>query len=204
DAYAALIEPLATPAHAVTKAGIREESKVGVLGAGTIGLLVALVAKARGARQVVVTDPDPAKRERAMRLGIDLSASPQEFTERIAQAPDFDVVFDCVANVNSSAQAIQALRKGGTAVIVGVPAESILFPLHYVQDRELHVLGTLMYTKADYEWAISYLSDEPDGLDELVTSYFGLEAASKALTTAFSGTAGKVVVAPKADAPRKA
>src|SRR5699024_7347688 len=42
DAYAALIEPLATPAHAVTKAGIREESKVGVLGAGTIGLLVAL------------------------------------------------------------------------------------------------------------------------------------------------------------------
>lgn len=204
DAYAALIEPLATPAHAVTKAGVGEEAKVAVLGAGTIGVLVAIVAKARGARQVVITDTDPVKRERALRLGIDVALSPEEFTQQIAEAQDFDVAFDCVTNVPSAAQAVGAVRKGGTVVVVGVPAESILFPLHLVQDRELRILGTLMYTKADYEWAMSYLADQPAGLDELITSYYGLEEAGAALAAALSGNEGKVVVTPGIEATAKA
>lgn len=204
DAYAALIEPLATPTHAVTKAGVSEQSKVAVLGAGTIGVLVALVAKARSARQVVITDTDPAKRKRARRLGIDVALSPEEFSQQIAEVQDFDVVFDCVTNVPSAAQAVGAVRKGGTVVVVGVPAESILFPLHLVQDRELRILGTLMYTKADYEWAMSYLAGQPAGLDELITSYYGLEESGSALAAALSGGEGKVVVTPNADAPAKA
>lgn len=204
DAYAALIEPLATPAHAVTKAGVSEQSKVAILGAGTIGVLVALVAKARGARPVVITDTDPAKRERARRLGIDVALSPEVFSQQNAEVQDFDVVFDCVTNAPSAAQAVGAARKGGTVIVVGVPGESILFPLHLVQDRELRILGTLMYTKADYEWAMSYLAGQPTGLDELITSYYGLQETGTALAAALSGGEGKVVVTPDADAPVKA
>lgn len=198
DAYAALIEPLATPAHAVAKAEVSEGTKVAVLGAGTIGVLVALVSKARGARQVVITDTDPMKRERALRLGIDVALSPAEFSQQTADAPDFDVVLDCVANAPSSAQAVGAVRKGGTMIVVGVPAESLMFPLHLVQDRELRVLGTLMYTKDDFEWAMEFLAGRPAGLDDLITSYYGLEEAGAALAAALSGSEGKVVVTPDA------
>lgn len=204
DAYAALIEPLATPVHAVSKAEVSAPMKVAVLGAGTIGVLVAAVAKARGAREIVITDTDPRKRERALRLGVDMALSPKEFSEQTAQSQDFDVVFDCVSNAQSAAQAVGAVRKGGTVIVVGVPASSVMFPLHLVQDRELRILGTLMYTKADYDWAIKFLSQRPAGLDELITSFFALEDVEAALNAALSGDEGKVVVRPGASPAERA
>ena len=57
DRWAALIEPAATPVHAVRRAGDLHGRKVVVLGAGPIGLFVLLAAKAAGAERVVVARP---------------------------------------------------------------------------------------------------------------------------------------------------
>ena len=73
DHAAALIEPLATPVHAVRLAGDVAGRSVAVLGAGTIGLLTLAVLRAHGAGKVVSTDPNPGKRERAAALGADVT-----------------------------------------------------------------------------------------------------------------------------------
>ncbi len=73
DEQAALVEPLSTPVHAVRLAcaGIGDLTgrSVAIIGAGTIGLLVLAAARHFGARDVVVTDVLPAKRERACPAG---------------------------------------------------------------------------------------------------------------------------------------
>src|SRR5277367_3229928 len=71
DHAAALIEPLATPVHAVRLAGDVAGRSVAVLGAGTIGLLTLTVLRAHGAAKVISTDPNPGKRARAAALGAD-------------------------------------------------------------------------------------------------------------------------------------
>ncbi|MDN8963434.1 hypothetical protein Q0P11_14305, partial [Staphylococcus aureus] len=69
DREAALIEPLATPVHAVRRAGDLTGARVVVLGAGPIGLFVTIAALHAGAEKVVVADLLESKRARAERLG---------------------------------------------------------------------------------------------------------------------------------------
>lgn len=51
----ALMEPLAVGVHACKRAGVRVGSIVLVLGAGPIGLVSMLTAKAMGASKVIIT-----------------------------------------------------------------------------------------------------------------------------------------------------
>ena len=69
DYQAALVEPLATPVHAVRLAGDLAGKTVAVLGAGTIGLLTLVAARHAGARKIVSTDTLAAKRDLAVALG---------------------------------------------------------------------------------------------------------------------------------------
>ncbi|MEU6548938.1 zinc-binding dehydrogenase [Streptomyces sp. NPDC046915] len=123
---AALVEPLATPVHAVAKAGDLTGRTVAVLGAGPIGLLVLAAARHAGAARIAVTDLLATKRERAMRLGADagLPADAADLTAlaHSALGGPADVVFDCVARERSMAQAIGLVTKGGRIIVVGVGA----------------------------------------------------------------------------------
>ena len=126
DLTAALIEPLSTPVHAVRLAGDVAGRSVAVLGAGTIGLFTLAVLRAHGAGKVVSTDPLPAKRDRAAALGadvtVDATAPGAAGQVRKALGGSADIVFDCVSVQSSVDQAIAIADKGGTVVVVGVPA----------------------------------------------------------------------------------
>ncbi|UNZ16259.1 alcohol dehydrogenase catalytic domain-containing protein [Streptomyces sp. 891-h] len=199
DIEAALVEPLATPVHAVAKAGDLTGRTVAVLGAGPIGLLTLIAARHAGAAGIAVTDPLEAKRDRALRLGA-AAALP-------AQAPDLpvqvrsalggpvDVVFDCVAREQSMAQAVDMVAKGGHVVVVGVGAIGTTpIRLDLVQDRELRIEGTLMYTAEDYRTAISLITSGAVDSDEIVTATYGLEEAGKAFASALDPEHVKVLV----------
>ena len=129
---AALIEPMSTPVHAVRIAGDVRDKAVVILGAGTIGLLLLAVVRAHGAKRVVVTDRLPAKRALAARLGADavLDAADDDIVAqaRAALGESADVVFDCVAVTATVRQAVGMASKGGTVVIVGVPADDVSRP----------------------------------------------------------------------------
>jgi 2-desacetyl-2-hydroxyethyl bacteriochlorophyllide A dehydrogenase len=193
---AAMVEPLSTATHAVRVAGGLEGKTVAVLGAGTIGLLTLLTARASGAVAAAVTDPIDAKRALALELGADLAVDPTQpgAVERIRDGLPWrpDVVFDCVSSQASTDQAIALALKGGTVVVEGVPRGDVRVPLPLIQDRELRLQGTAMYTREDVERAIGLIEGAVVPAARLVTAEFPLERAAEAFQAAADGTEIKV------------
>src|SRR5436309_11108005 len=74
----ALIEPAAVAAYGVERAGVAPGDAVLVTGAGPIGALAALCARAAGASNVYVSEPNPARRARAETLGVATVLDPTE------------------------------------------------------------------------------------------------------------------------------
>lgn len=199
DLQAALVEPLATPVHAVAKAGDLTGRTVAVLGAGPIGLLVLAAARHAGAARIVATDLLAAKRERALRLGAD-GALPADAAGLAAEAHAVldgpaDVVFDCVAREQSMAQAVDLVAKGGRIIVVGVGAPGPTpIRLDLVQDREIRVEGTLMYTADDYRTALGLITSGAIDTDEIITATYPLEDAGKAFAASLAPEHVKVLI----------
>ncbi|MER6565515.1 alcohol dehydrogenase catalytic domain-containing protein [Streptomyces sp. NPDC001093] len=199
DIEAALIEPLATPVHAVAKAGDLTGRTVAVLGAGPIGLLTLLAARHAGAARIAVTDLLDGKRARALRLGAD-AALPADSPDLVGQVHaalggPVDVVFDCVSRARSMAQATDLVTKGGQIVVVGVGTPGTTpVRLDLIQDREIRVEGTLMYTGEDYRTAMSLIASGAVDTTELVTATYPLADAAKAFAASADPEQVKVLV----------
>lgn len=200
DLTAALIEPLSTPVHAVRLAGDLAGRAVAVLGAGPIGLLVLAVVRAHGARRVVVTDVLAAKRERALALGaddvVDAAAPDAADQVRAALGESADVVFDCVAVQATLGQAVALAGKGGTVVVVGVPAAEVTVPLPLVQDQQIRIQGSATYLAEDFREAIALLRGGAVRAGDLVTAVHGLDAVADAFADAAGGGQLKVLITP--------
>ena len=196
---AALIEPLATPVHAVRVAGDVRDKTVVILGAGTIGLLLLAVVRAHGAKRIVITDPLPTKRARAMQLGADvaLDAVDDDIVAhaRAALGESADVVFDCVAVASTVRQAVGLASTGGTVVIVGVPAGDVNIPLPVVQDHQIRIQGSATYLPEDYAESISLLLDGAVRADDIVTAELPLARVADAYALSSGGQHVKVLVA---------
>ncbi|SDQ05520.1 zinc-dependent alcohol dehydrogenase [Leucobacter chromiiresistens] len=198
DREAALIEPLATPVHAVRRAGDLTGARVVVLGAGPIGLFVTIAALHAGAEAVVVADLLESKRARAERLGatgsFDSSAPDAAEAALRELGGKADVVFDCVSRESTVRLAIELLEKGGTVMTVGVPAGPTTVDLELIQDREISLLGNLMYVRTDVEVAIGLLRERRLPLDELITGVFSLDEAQQAFDASNDPEQVKVLV----------
>jgi len=200
DLGAALIEPLSTPVHAARIAGPLEGRAVAILGAGTIGLLMLTVARWAGASKIVVTDTLPAKRETALRLGADHAvdaASPEVATlVRSALGESADVVFDCVAVRSTTLAAIDMALKGGTVVVVGVPASDFELPMRIVQDQQIRIQGSATYVPEDFATAMDMIRSGALDPDDFITAQYPLEQAEQAFDASSSGQHIKVLIHP--------
>jgi L-iditol 2-dehydrogenase len=178
--HAAMIEPVSVAVHAVRRGGDVTAKKVLVLGAGTIGNLVAQVAKAFGAQAVMITDVSDYKLNKATACHIDFAINTAREDLNAALLRDFgpnraDLILECVGVQPTATQAVECARKGTTIVIVGVFGEKPVVNLGFVQDRELNLVGTAMYQKTDFEAAIELVTGGKIHLDELVTHRFAFD-----------------------------
>jgi 2-desacetyl-2-hydroxyethyl bacteriochlorophyllide A dehydrogenase len=195
---AALVEPMSTATHATRIAGDLRGAVVAILGAGSIGLLTLLAARAAGASIVAVSDPLEGKRTHAIELGAAAAFDPmrsefvQEVRKSLPHRPDF--VFDCVAGQSSVAQAIALAEKGGTVIVIGVAQRPVEIPLPVVQDREIRIQGSAMYVAEDVRLAIELISNHTVNAERIVTAHFPLEQAAEAFAAARSGNHLKVHV----------
>jgi L-iditol 2-dehydrogenase len=183
-----MIEPVSVAVHALSRAGSLDGLNVVVLGAGTIGNLVGQVARASGAKGVMITDLSEYKLEKARACGFEHVVNPQQ--EDLGQAilnafgPDkADLILECVGVQDTITQAVSNARKGSTIVVVGVFGKKPLVDLGLVQDRELSLLGTLMYQKRDYTRAIELVASGKLSLSQMVTHRFAFEDYLKAYET---------------------
>lgn len=175
--YAAMIEPIAVGVHSVRRGGDVTGKNVVVLGAGTIGNLTGQVAKAMGAKAVLITDVSDFKLQKARECGFDYVVNPNEekLSDAIERAfgPDkADLILECVGVEATITDAVESARKGTTIVVVGVFGKKPAIDLGLVQDRELSLVGTLMYQQTDYEKAIDLATSGKLHLQPLITAHY--------------------------------
>jgi threonine dehydrogenase-like Zn-dependent dehydrogenase len=201
DRHAILIEPLATPVHTVRRAaevvGDLRDRPVVVIGAGPIGLFALLAARHAGAR-VVVADLLDSKRARAERLGAIGTFDPTapDAIERARQllGGPAAVVIDCVSLESSVAQAVDLVDKGGAIMIVGVADGATPVPLGLIQDREIALIGSLMYVREDFIAALDLLASGGVPVDEIITAEFDFEHSAEAFAASADAENVKVLV----------
>jgi 2-desacetyl-2-hydroxyethyl bacteriochlorophyllide A dehydrogenase len=195
---AALIEPVSTPVHAIGLAGGVRDRTVAILGAGTIGLLMLQVARAYGAKRIVLTARSARSRERAAKFGpdavVDATAADAVGQVRAALGESADVVFDCVAEQSTIGQALALADKGGTVVVVGVPPADVSIPLPMIQDSQLRLQGSATYLPDDFAEAMRLLIAGAVAVDDMVTSVRPLAEAAEAFAEAASGEHIKVLL----------
>lgn len=189
---AALTEPLACALHAVDLSGVRPGDDTLVLGAGPIGLLCAALLETAGASSVLVSEPNPGRRERVREVGAE-PVDPESISE--AQA---DVVMECVGIVETMETAVEAARPGATVMWVGVagPDTEVAVKPYDIFRKELTIRGS--YTNPYVmERALALLASGRINWETIITHRYSLDDFDQAWEAHREGAGLKVSVQPE-------
>lgn len=207
---AALLEPLSVAIHATRRAVVEQGDTAIVFGAGTVGLLVAAMAKLSGATTVVIADIDSGRVNYALSNGFankgyivtprrhlndtaDKLAAAKEISSDILQIaslndPDFegaDITFDCTGKEICMQSGLYATRPGGQLVMVGMGTPIQTLPMSASHLKEIDIIGIFRYANT-YPIGLKILSSGAlPSLDNMVTHRFkGLSGAKEAFELA--------------------
>ena len=172
----AFVEPVSVAVHACDRAGDLTGRNVVVLGAGTIGNLIAQVAKARGAGKVLITDIADYRLEVAKKCGVDyaINTTRQSLKEATTAAfgnGGFDLAFEAAGVEASLGSAVKAIEKGGLILIVGVYGKPPVVDMGVVGEHEIVLAGSMMYWRSDWEKAVQLLASSVT-IEPLVSRHF--------------------------------
>ncbi|BBX00648.1 NAD(P)-dependent alcohol dehydrogenase [Mycolicibacterium moriokaense] len=178
DDAAALCEPLSVGIAAIRKAELDGPGRaVLIAGAGPIGIVVTQLSRAYGATDIVVSDPDRTRRDRALAFGATAVVDPTvEQTDELM----VDAFIDASGAAAAVAAGIRAVRPAGRVVLVGSGAETMELPTQLIQNRELVLTGVFRYANT-WPTAIALAESGRVDLDAMVTARFPLEKAAEAL-----------------------
>lgn len=174
---AATIEPAAVGVHAVRQGKSVKGKNVVVMGAGTIGNVTAQAAMAEGAKSVLITDLSDYRLELAQKCGIPCTANTGRVTMREAVKEAFglegaDIFFECIGIGDVLNQAIECSKKGHDIVIVGVYGATPEVNIAWVQDKEIRLIGSLMYVEQDFLDTIDYMAEGKIQMKSLISRVF--------------------------------
>jgi (R,R)-butanediol dehydrogenase/meso-butanediol dehydrogenase/diacetyl reductase len=166
---AALTEPLAVGAHAVRAAGNLLGARVLIIGAGPIGLAVALLAQLAGAREVVVSEIAAGRRAKAAAMGA------QVVDPSVAKPAPAEIIFECVGVPGLLRQCIDLAPLHGRIVVVGVcRGEDQIFPRVALR-KELSIRFVLGYTGEEFALVLDLLATGRLDAAPLITGVIGLD-----------------------------
>jgi 2-desacetyl-2-hydroxyethyl bacteriochlorophyllide A dehydrogenase len=158
---AALAEPTAIAVHAVELADLTAEDRVLVTGAGPVGLIIIAVLRARGMRDISVSEPVALRRERALAVGAVSAFGPDEFEEpdigRTVERP-YAAVFECSGRAVAAERALGQLDFAGTLVFVGTGAKPTRVNHNRMIVLELEAIGTFNYSTDGFGPAVDLLA----------------------------------------------
>jgi L-idonate 5-dehydrogenase len=185
DGAGAMMEPLSVALHAVKRAGTVSGKRVLVTGGGTIGLLVALTARAFGAVPVAVSDIVSARRSKAIELGVDVALDPAapDLADQVRELTGlgFDMVFEASGAARALRSAFDLVRPGGTIVQIGtVGIADIPIPVNQLMVREINFRGSMRYGDT-FDEAIRLVAAGRIKVQPFVNHVFALEDSVKAL-----------------------
>ena len=183
---AAFAEPLAVCLHAARQAGPLLGQRVLVTGAGPIGALSVMVARAAGAGEIVATDLLDEPLALVRRVGADRTLNMRENADALtpysADKGYFDVALEASGSAAALAGAIAAVRPGGTIVQIGISGGEATLPLNVVVAKEISLRGTFRFHE-EFEWAVRMLEHGLD-VSPLLTERVPLAEATRAFALA--------------------
>jgi 2-desacetyl-2-hydroxyethyl bacteriochlorophyllide A dehydrogenase len=197
SAVAAQVEPLAVCVHAANIAEIAGGEGVAIIGAGPIGVTLAIVLRQRGVGRIVLSDVSADRLSIARDLGFETAAAGDNLS---APPPGerrkgFDVVFECAGAGSAVAQAVAHCRTGGKIVMVSIHKAPQPVDLQALSFRELRILGTRVYSRAEFQQAINLLPDLEGDLARLVSRSIDLDGVQEAFEQLNAGATDlKVIV----------
>lgn len=181
DDHAAMAEPLAVAVRAVRKGRVTLGETVAVFGGGTIGLLCLQVALSAGARAVYMVEPHAGRRALAERLGaagtIDPRSAPPAEALHDLTGIGPDVAIEASGATAAGPAAIEAARKGGRVVMVGLPVAATSINFFGLVAAEKEVVGSLSHVyDEDYATAVRLLGEGRIQVEPLISDRIPLEA----------------------------
>jgi L-iditol 2-dehydrogenase len=198
---AALAEPLACVMNGQERVGVNMGDIVTVLGAGPIGILHVKLARLAGARCIIVSEPNPLRREAARKAGADIVADPavDNLFERVRGASDglgADVAIAAIGIPSLANDAIRLTRRRGRVSLfagfsANQQAELDVNAIHY---NELMITGAFGLTRLQFQRSLQLIASGKLELDSLLTHRFSLADISAALAMAEQGSAIKVAI----------
>jgi threonine 3-dehydrogenase len=198
EEVAAIFDPFGNAVHAALSFPILGEDVL-VSGAGPIGLMTTAVVRHAGARLVVVSEPNPFRRELAMQMGATIAIDPRErdlasVQEELGMVEGFDVALEMSGNAIALRTAISNMAHGGGVAILGLPTAEISLDINEIIFDQLTLRG--IYGREMYETWYKMAVLVRSGLDirPVITDRFPFREFEAAFAAARSGDSGKVIM----------
>lgn len=175
----ALVEPTAVAVQAVKEASLQFGDTVAIFGAGPIGLLTTIAAKAAGASKIIVLDLSQTRLDKAKELGAThiINSGEQDPVQAIRElVPDgVDVVFEVAGVGPTFKQAIDSTRARGMVVIVSIFARPIEWNPIQLTNTGVKITSSIAYTPTTFQQTVDLMGTgqlKPQGI---VTSQIQLD-----------------------------
>jgi D-xylulose reductase len=190
-AEGAMVEPFAIGMQAASRAGITPGDVGAVIGAGPIGIMVALAALAGGCSRVYISDFSAEKLTIAAGYEgiIPINLKSQRYPDVIARETagwGADVVFEASGSPRAYDSIFSLVRPGGTVVLVGLPVEPVAFDVPAAISREVRIETVFRYANI-FDRALNLIASGKVDLKPLITGVYDFEDSIKAFERAASG-----------------
>ena len=202
----AVIEPASTVTHAIIERGnIRVNDFVVVTGTGAIGLIAAQVAKACGARKVVITGLDIDEEYRlkvARELKIDLVLNVQKENLRDivmsnTEGYGADMVAECSGSESAIGDAVEVLAKNGRLVGLGLSGkDKININWDKAVQKEIEIIPSMSSTFSSWEHTINLLNEKKLDLSKVISDIMPLSEYRKAFEKIDKKQGLKIILVP--------
>ncbi|KAK5983412.1 Sorbitol dehydrogenase [Trichostrongylus colubriformis] len=196
----ALLEPLSVAVHTCRRSGVQMGQRVLIQGAGPIGTLCMMTARALGAAQVVITDLNQERLDLATKLGAQYAIcvkgkSPAEVRDAVVKAlgTEPDVTLECTGAQSCIESAILSTRSGGVVVLVGLGAARVELPVVEAAVREVDLRGVFRYVNC-YPTALNLVASRRIDLSGLTRAHYTLENTLDAFKRAQKADVIKVFI----------
>ncbi|KAK7070623.1 hypothetical protein SK128_023499 [Halocaridina rubra] len=182
----AIIEPLSVGIHACRRANVTLGSSVLICGAGPVGLVCLLSAKAMGATNILVTDIRQNRLQTAKKMGANdtllvKTETPEDLAKKVAEVIGCqpEITLECSGAESSIRTGIFATRSSGTVVLVGIGNPEVKLPIVNAAVREVDIKGVYRYIDY-YPIAIDMIAKGLVDVKPLITHTFAFEDYKKA------------------------
>jgi 2-desacetyl-2-hydroxyethyl bacteriochlorophyllide A dehydrogenase len=199
---ATMVEPVAIALHAVNLSGLKPGESCAVVGVGTIGIFIVQLAQLAGASQVIAVDINRVNLKHAgeMGAGYMFNSSEDDVQKKIlaiTKNRGADLAFEAVGKSATVNIAIDSLRKGGRAVLVGNLTPSIEFPLQKVVTREIKVIGSCAI-RGEFETVLDLLAKGKINVQDHISAVAPLSEGADWFNRLRNNTEGlkKVILVP--------